>query len=351
MRLSVLENKYGKKISKENACLCGACKLDCSSWVESDWDDLTSAASTTGGTITVDSNLTVTSPMTDYQSGTVINGQGNSIDGNQLQILNNAGQSGTTLTIINATITNSNGNAYGGGALNNENGNTLIIGETNGSNVVFQGNNAPGAYVGSAIRNSNATLEINNNVEFNDNYSAALGNIEGGGYNADGSNAATLEIGNNAQFTDNVSGGEGGAIYSQRFNETQTNIVNIGEGATFSGNNANGGVGGAVASYSSTLDVGAGATFENNTSTSDGGAIYNAAGKLTFDTSETTLSDGSTVKDIKFIGNTATTAGADLFQADSAQTEIKGGEGTELLMTGGIAGAGSILKSGENTFI
>ena len=150
-------------------------------WSVTNWDDLKSAAETTGGTITVDNNLTVTSPMTAYQTGTVIDGAGNTIDGSQLQILNNAGQTGTTLKIINATIANSNGNAYGGGALNNENGNTLIIGETNGASVIFQGNNAPGAYGGAAIRNFDATLTIQDNVKFIDNYSARSCAGNGGG--------------------------------------------------------------------------------------------------------------------------------------------------------------------------
>lgn len=114
----------------------------------------------------------------------------------------------------------------------------------------------------------------------------------------------------------------------------------------FENNNAtnNGGV---IANNAGTLYVNAGNIFKNNSAANNGGAIYNNAELIlnTYDVGS--LGSGNIV----FEGNTAGGAGNDIYQTEYGKLTITGNNGGSVILNGGIAGSGTIAKSGRGNLI
>lgn len=104
--------------------------------------------------------------------------------------------------------------------------------------------------------------------------------------------------------------------------------------------------GGVLKNNSGTISVDGGTTFSSNSAAEKGGAIYNA-GTLNLNTFTNT---GTYIGDIVFLNNTAT-EGADIYQTDTGITNITSNNGGNLIINGGIAGAGAINKSGNGNLI
>ncbi|MDR1168854.1 MAG: hypothetical protein LBK53_08225 [Heliobacteriaceae bacterium] len=271
--------------------------------------------------------------------------------------------SGTTININNSTfssnsITGSGGFRYGGAVYN--------LGSLNITDTVFNSNEATGVKggfsYGGAIYNNGGTMVISRSA-FNSNSATSDSGFGYGGavYNTSGSSVTV----DRTTFDSNMVKSSityGGAIYN-----SGGSMLNINEGTVFSNSNnvINAGSGGAVynsgsaiitgvlgdevifnglkardggAIYNSGSDtvftINGNTNFTNNTATSYGGAIYNSVGTIVLNSS-----DGN----ITFEGNSAS-RGKDIY--NSGIIDINGTAGS-VEMSGGIAGSGTVNKSGS----
>lgn len=260
-----------------------------------------------------------------------------------------------TLQLDGSSYSNANAQ-YGGGAVANWNGGNITF---SADNVEFINNKvtATGTGYGGAIYNE-ITAQIE--VEGTSNFTGNTSNNWGGAIYNEG----VLVFDKAASFSDNSSLNAGGAIVNEFLPGVTYGELTLADGSSFTnnssaqggavynnngtatfgttefvGNKATNGNGGAIANTGNgSVNIAGGSSFTDNSATS-GGAIY-TEGTLTLDTSNG--------KDIEFSGNTATASGADLYQ-QGGTTTITGVQGTTVSFDGGIAGDGTILKSGDNT--
>ncbi len=283
---------------------------------------------------------------------------------------------GGTATIGSGTKFTQN-TAANGGAISS----TKVNGEaavTNiGNSVVFSENSAE--YAG-AILNQQSNMTIGNKVVFSGNKTTdgSGGAIANESY-ADSN--SSLIIGESAQFINNESAKSGGAVYSYNnspVNGTNTVTVQIGDGAFFEGNSAKAN-GGAVASYAAGAVIGENTVFNENHAAS-GGAIYHSAygnefddgavltvnGGASFDgnyaesgnggaiyTAGETILD-TTAGDMNFTNNTANGAANDIYLDNdsvsgtiSAALDLKGTN--EVSIGSGIAGVANTTITNSGT--
>jgi hypothetical protein len=176
--------------------------------------------------------------------------------------------SGTSALTLDS-ITLRHGSAYTGGAINNENGGTLTIGNSNfTSNVASDSKYGNG---GAIYNNRGGVLNINSSV-FQSNsadgqYGGAINNGNGG----------TLTIGN-SNFTSNAAVGFAGAIYNIPDMYSNGGHLNI-TSTVFQNNYVQGGFGGAIYNNRGHLNISS-AVFQNNSvqganNVNGGGAVYN----------------------------------------------------------------------------
>ncbi|MBR3214457.1 MAG: hypothetical protein IKF79_08125, partial [Methanosphaera sp.] len=248
----------------------------------SSWEDLESEinSATQNTTITLNRGTYTVTGRIDFNKPITItiDGNGQTIDGNQKQVFNIT--SSSSVIFKNITIKNAENTGGNGGAIYNS-GNLTII------NSTLKNNTATGQQYGrgGAIYNNGGTLTItdsnlNNNTatgQYGDGLGGAIYNYYRGNLTITGSN-----------FTQNTATGQGqygwglgGAIYNKEggtLNITGSNLNNN----TATGQDGNG-YGGAI-NNDGTLNI-TGSNLNNNTATGQngngyGGAIYNIASIL-----------------------------------------------------------------------
>lgn len=212
-----------------------------------------------------------------------------------------------------------------GGAVENAINGTVNV----NSGITFSGNAATNQYYGGgAIYNHGGTINIGDNVRFENNYlNQPNPNTESGEYSAGGAiaswNAGSVNIGENAVFTNNghnsnpslVEGSCGGALYIDTNWSEQGNLV-VGNGAEFSDNRAS--MAGAIFIEGSKAQIGD-ATFKGNSTTyGNGGAIY--AWSDSRQKNDITL--GKTI----FDQNSSAWKGGAIFNAENSTIDV--GEGS-----------------------
>ena len=90
------------------------------------WDEVVSGINSGTGEVTLDSNVDAGAPLVDYIDNAVINGGGYFINGGT-NVVDNSGLTGTTINIVNATISGTQGTASGGAIINSAD-NTIKLG-------------------------------------------------------------------------------------------------------------------------------------------------------------------------------------------------------------------------------
>ncbi|MCA9949956.1 MAG: right-handed parallel beta-helix repeat-containing protein, partial [Anaerolineales bacterium] len=197
--------------------------------------------------------FTITSGTATLKDMTVRNGRSSGNGGGILV------SPGSTVTIINSTLSSNAAANYGGGIENN--GGLLTI-----YNSTLAGNAAD---TGGGIDNNTGTVTMDNNT-----LSANSATSDGGGiYNYGGPLTMTMGI------LDGNSATNGGGIYN-----TDSAILTI-NNSTFSGNPATSGGGGLYNNSSESVTI-SNSTFSDNSAANDGGGINsNNAGPLTINNS------------------------------------------------------------------
>ncbi|AWX32049.1 S-layer family protein [Methanosphaera sp. BMS] len=232
---------------------------------------LTGETYTANGTITFNQAITIT-----------IDGNGQTIDGNQTQVFYI--NSGSSVILKNITIINAKNTGGYGGAIDNG-GNLTIINSTLKNNT---------AQYGGAINNNNGNITI---IDSNLNNNTATGQTNGRGgaiYNNEGGNLTITQ----SNLTQNKATGQryeyGGAIYNTgTINITQSNLTQ--NTATGQGQNGDGyGVGGAIYNNGGTINITQSNLTQNNATGQYGvgGAIYNT-GSGTFNINNTNLNNNT----------------------------------------------------------
>ncbi|RAP44234.1 MAG: hypothetical protein BZ135_08650, partial [Methanosphaera sp. rholeuAM6] len=228
----------------------------------STWDDISSIVSSARKNTTIILNNTETYENT----GTIhlsknivitIDGQGNTIDGNQKQVFEI--EVPASLVLKNITITNANSSK---GAIYSYGGTVNIINTTLSNNNARDTASFDG---GGAINNYRGIVNITNST-LNNNTATAISLHEGGGaiYNYNGTLIITNTTLNNNHVTGTNNIDSGGVINNYR---GTVNITN----STLNNNTAT--QGGTIFNYGGTVNI-AHSTLNNNTATR-GGAIYN----------------------------------------------------------------------------
>lgn len=268
-------------------------------------------------------------------------------------------------TVSDGSIFKDNTATSVGGAISHVDSEKLTI----GNNVLFEGNQSI-AGQGGALHNQRASTEIGDNVKFYNNIAKGYG---GGAIYQDTStgSSASLKIATGAEFIGNqTETSHGGAIMN--FNGGDGAAVTIGAGAKFDSNKA-GKTGGAISNWGGIVSV-ADATFTNNSAATNGGAIYNDTyfqedssftidgATFTGNKAEGISSQGGaiynagklTVNNGEFIGNSATRYGgaiADSYQ-NASQTDINNSIFKEnTAQSGGAIALWSPAEVKENSII
>lgn len=239
----------------------------------------------------------------------------------------NWGSSDITFSADNVSFNNNSltESASYGGAIYNELTSTVTIEGTS----TFENNESNNW--GGAIYNE-GTIDFNGAASFIGNNSNNAGGAIVNEYVV-GTTDANVNLADGSSFDGNISG-QGGAIYNNK------GELNVGS-TSFSNNKATSGDGGAISNIDGGIvNVANGSSFSGNTASGQGGAIYNDGSLV--------LGSADGTEGITFTGNSAA-SGGDLYQESTANTLIQGASGV-VSMDGGIAGAGEIIKTGENTF-
>lgn len=267
-------------------------------------------------------------------------------------------------TVSDGSIFKDNTATSVGGAISHVDSEKLTI----GNNVLFEGNQSI-AGQGGALHNQRASTEIGDNVKFHNNIAKGYGG--GAIYQDTDSTASSVTIGTDAEFIGNqTETSHGGAIMN--FNGGDGATVTIGAGAKFDSNKA-GKTGGAISNWGGIVSV-ADATFTNNSAATNGGAIYNDTyfqedssftidgATFTGNKAEGISSQGGaiynagklTVNNGEFIGNSATRYGgaiADSYQ-NASQTDINNSIFKEnTAQSGGAIALWSPAEVKENSII
>lgn len=281
-------------------------------------------------------------------------------------------------TVSDGSIFKDNTANYVGGAISHVDSGKLIIGDNvlfeNNQSIGLkkedlQPGQDPGGQ-GGALHNQRASIEIGDNVKFHNNIAKGYG---GGAIYQDTStgSSASLKIATGAEFIGNqTETSHGGAIMN--FNGGDGAAVTIGAGAKFDSNKA-GKTGGAISNWGGIVSV-ADATFTNNSAATNGGAIYNDTyfqedssftidgATFTGNKAEGISSQGGaiynagklTVNNGEFIGNSATRYGgaiADSYQ-NASQTDINNSIFKEnTAQSGGAIALWSPAEAKENSII
>ena len=267
-------------------------------------------------------------------------------------------------TVSDGSIFKDNTATSVGGAISHVDSEKLTI----GNNVLFEGNQSI-AGQGGALHNQRASTEIGDNVKFHNNIAKGYGG--GAIYQDTDSTASSVTIGTDAEFIGNqTETSHGGAIMN--FNGGDGATVTIGAGAKFDSNKA-GKTGGAISNWGGIVSV-ADASFTNNSAATNGGAIYNDTyfqedssftidgATFTGNKAEGISSQGGaiynagklTVNNGEFIGNSATRYGgaiADSYQ-NASQTDINNSIFKEnTAQSGGAIALWSPAEAKENSII
>lgn len=267
-------------------------------------------------------------------------------------------------TVSDSSIFKDNTATSVGGAISHVDSEKLTI----GNNVLFEGNQSI-AGQGGALHNQRASTEIGDNVKFHNNIAKGYGG--GAIYQDTDSTASSVTIGTDAEFIGNqTETSHGGAIMN--FNGGDGATVTIGAGAKFDSNKA-GKTGGAISNWGGIVSV-ADASFTNNSAATNGGAIYNDTyfqedssftidgATFTGNKAEGISSQGGaiynagklTVNNGEFIGNSATRYGgaiADSYQ-NASQTDINNSIFKEnTAQSGGAIALWSPAEAKENSII
>ena len=198
---------------------------------------------------------------------------------------------GDTVVVTDSLISN-NFAAREGGGLWNQAGTTMFV---NGS-TIFENNIAAGDGAddgGGAIFNNGGNVVVNG-ATFNDN--TAIGTSGSGGaiFSTDG----RIIVQSDSEFSGNLSARAGGAveIIDGQFFDTNSAYTANDTGAN---QTANPGNGGAIHITGTATSAFRGTTFTANLASSEGGAVWNAAGSSMF------------LNDVEFVGNAALGDAAD----------------------------------------
>lgn len=267
-------------------------------------------------------------------------------------------------TVSDGSIFKDNTATSVGGAISHVDSEKLTI----GNNVLFEGNQSI-AGQGGALHNQRASTEIGDNVKFYNNIAKGYGG--GAIYQDTDSTASSVTIGTNAEFIGNqTETSHGGAIMN--FNGGDGAAVTIGAGAKFDSNKA-GKTGGAISNWGGIVSV-ADATFTNNSAATNGGAIYNDTyfqedssftidgATFTGNKAEGISSQGGaiynagklTVNNGEFIGNSATRYGGAIADSyhNASQTDINNSIFKEsTAQSGGAIALWSPAEAKENSII
>lgn len=267
-------------------------------------------------------------------------------------------------TVSDGSIFKDNTATSVGGAISHVDSEKLTI----GNNVLFEGNQSI-AGQGGALHNQRASTEIGDNVKFHNNIAKGYGG--GAIYQDTDSTASSVTIGTDAEFIGNqTETSHGGAIMN--FNGGDGATVTIGAGAKFDSNKA-GKTGGAISNWGGIVSV-ADASFTNNSAATNGGAIYNDTyfqedssftidgATFTGNKAEGISSQGGaiynagklTVNNGEFIGNSATRYGGAIADSyhNASQTDINNSIFKEnTAQSGGAIALWSPAEAKENSII
>ncbi|KPL89513.1 beta strand repeat-containing protein [Ardenticatena maritima] len=247
-------------------------------------------------TITLQTDVTLTSALPNITSQITIEGNGHTIDGNNgvyhVLYVANTGD----LTLNNATITG--GNANGSGSDGNGGG-IFNDGMLTVTNSTISGNSAKH---GGGIYNHNGTVTVSNST-----ISSNTASGDGGGID----NEDTLTM-NNSTISGNSATNKGGGIYNNYMATVSNSAIN--------GNSAY--YGGGIYNHNGTVTV-SNSTISSNTASGDGGGIDN---EDTLTVNNSTISGNSanlgggiyngdtlTVTNSTISGNSATNTGGGIY--------------------------------------
>ncbi|MDR1167484.1 MAG: hypothetical protein LBK53_01155 [Heliobacteriaceae bacterium] len=289
-------------------------------------------------------NVAFSVTNSDFTGNTAVSGNGGAIYNNS-----NNGSPNNTFTVTGGTFSGNTALNGSGGAIFNQ-----VFNPYGGANVfnidgIFNNNSAQnsGAVENEVIGGAGVNT-FNISGTFTGNSAANNGGAVSAftGVTGNSPYAGSSDFNITGTFENNSAGSSGGAVYINTGRGQSTVVSNL--SGDFTGNRA--ASGGAVYNYANNnsaqaeaeaaLNITGGTNFTNN-SASNGGAIYNDNQGLINLTTD--------AGNINFTGNTAVNLGNDIYQANSKGVINVNGNSGVLTMDGGIAGLGTINKSGSGT--